>query len=244
MANKTVIASGKGGVGKTTLTAGLGKAFSDMGKKTLVIDCDAGLAGLDIILSCSSQVNFTWIDAALERCEIRDAVIEISDTLHLMASPHTPLREEYEDALEKIVLALDEDYDIILCDAPAGLGRGLQRALRACDNCIVVATADEISVKGAYQLERTAKEHGVKESRLVINRYDLKAAYKGRLLTVDEIIDKTSVQLIGIVPEDKNIIYRTVSSKKLRTKKSENAFNRIAKRINGEKTELVLSQLK
>lgn len=244
MANKTVIASGKGGVGKTTLCAGLGKAFSDMDKKTLIIDCDAGLAGLDILFGCTENVNFTWIDAVLGRCEIRDSVIEISENLHLIPSPRTALQEEFEDALCTVINSLDDSYDIILCDAPAGLGRGVMRAIKACDNCIVVATADEISVKGAYSLQKTAEENGIKQSRLVINRYDLKAAYKGRLLTVDEIIDKTIVQLIGIVPEDKNIMYRSVSQKKLKTKKSDAAFTRIAKRIIGEKAELVLSQLK
>lgn len=244
MANKTVIASGKGGVGKTTLCAGLGRAFSAMGKKTLIIDCDAGLAGLDILFGCSESVNFTWLDAVLGRCEIKDSITGISENLHLIPSPRLALTEEYEDALCTITDILDKEYDIILCDAPAGLGRGVMRALKACDNCIVVATADEISVKGAYSLQKTAEDNGIKQSRLVINRYDLKAAYKGRLLTVDEIIDKTIVQLIGIVPEDKNIMYSSVSQKKLKTKKSDEAFIRIAKRINGEQTPLVLSQLK
>lgn len=244
MANKTVIASGKGGVGKSTLCAGLGQAFADMGIKTLVIDCDAGLAGLDIIFGCSERVNFTWIDIIEERCETNDAVIEINDCLSLIPSPKYPLTKEYEDAIVNVVNSIENDFDIILTDAPAGLGRGLIRTLKAADNCIVVATADEISVKGAYTLEKTARENGIKQSRLVINRYDIKAASKGKLLTVDEIIDKTSVQLIGIVPEDKNIMYRSVSQKKLKTVKSDRAFTRIAKRINGENAELILSQLK
>lgn len=244
MAKKTVIASGKGGVGKSTISAGLGYAFAEKGLKTLVIDCDAGLAGLDIIFGCSEKVNFTWSDISEERCTVNDAVTEINEKLFFIPSPSERLTEDYEDAIKNISEKLNDEYDIILFDAPAGLGRGLKRTLTAADNLIVVATADEISVKGAYALEKTAQEHGISESRLIINRYDIKAAKKGKLLTIDEIIDKTSVQLIGIVPEDKNIMYRSVSRKKLKTAKSDKAFMRIAKRINGEYEELILSQLK
>ncbi len=244
MAKKTVIASGKGGVGKSTVSAGLGYAFAEKGLRTLVIDCDAGLAGLDIIFGCSEKVNFTWIDVTEERCALNDAVIEINERLFFIPSPSLRLTEDYEDALKNITDTLNDEYDIILFDAPAGLGRGLRRTLAAADNLIVIATADEVSVKGAYALKKTADENGIKETRLVINRYDIKAAKKGRLLTIDEIIDKTSVQLIGIIPEDKNIMYRSVSQKKLKTAKSDKAFMRIAKRIGGEYEELILSQLK
>ena len=244
MALKIVIASGKGGVGKSTVCKGLGLSFSDMGKKTLLIDCDAGLSSLDIMLSVTESVNFTWEDVALERCDISEAILPVNENLYLLPSPRNKVNDIDDLIIGEITKKLDEKYDIIVIDAPAGIGTGLSRAAKGASKALIVATGDEVSVKGAAGVDSIISELGVTDSRLLINRYDLKSAKKGLLLSIDDIIDKTMVQLIGIVPEDKNIIYSTVSRKKLKTKKSDGAFSRIAARITGENVELTLSQLK
>lgn len=244
MAVKIVTVSGKGGVGKSTVCKNLGLFFSEKQKKTLLIDCDAGLSSLDIMLSCSERVNFSWADVTDGTCNLQDAVLKINENLFLLPSPRKPLTEEYESSVKDITTALDESFDIIIIDAPAGVGRGFRRAAMGASKALVVATADEVSVKGAATVAGLLKDIGIKENRLLINRYDVKSAKKGKLLTVDEIIDKTLVQLIGIIPEDKNIMYSTVSEKKLKTKKSDSAFTRIGRRISGENIELKISQLK
>lgn len=244
MAIKTVIASGKGGVGKSTVTKSLGLQLSEKGASTLLIDCDAGLSSLDIMLGVSEKVNFTWGDVAEERCSTEDALMKISDNLTLLPSPKRPLTKDFPDIIKNLTEKLQDDYDYIFIDAPAGIGRGLHRAAAGADKALVVATADEVSVTGAGTVQKVLRENGIKESRLLINRYDVRAAKKGLLLTVDEIIDKTLVQLIGIVPEDKNIMYSTVSEKRLKTRKSDSAFLRIAGRISGKYIPLELSQLK
>ncbi|MBO5397041.1 MAG: AAA family ATPase [Clostridia bacterium] len=244
MAIKTVIASGKGGVGKSTITKSLGLQLSEKGASTLLIDCDAGLSSLDIMLGVSEKVNFTWGDVAEERCSTADALMKISDNLTLLPSPKRPLTKDFPDIIKNLTEKLQDDYDYIFIDAPAGIGRGLHRAAAGADKALVVATADEVSVTGAGTVQKVLRENGIRESRLLINRYDVRAAKKGLLLTVDEIIDKTLVQLIGIVPEDKNIMYSTVSEKRLKTRKSDSAFLRIAGRISGKYIPLELSQLK
>ena len=244
MAVKIVTVSGKGGVGKSTVCKNLGLFFSSLQKKTLLIDCDAGLSSLDIMLCCSERVNFSWADVTDGTCNLQDAVLKINENLFLLPSPVKPLTEEYENAVRDITLALDESFDYIIIDAPAGVGRGFTRAAMGATKALVVATADEVSVKGAATVAGLLKDIGVSENRLLINRYDVKSAKKGKLLTVDEIIDKTLVQLIGIIPEDKNIMYSTVSEKKLKTKKSDSAFTRVGRRISGENIELKISQLK
>ena len=244
MAIKTVIASGKGGVGKSTITKNLGLYFASLGRRTLIIDCDAGLSSLDIMLSCSESVNFTWSDIADGNCETADALMKIYENLTLLPSPRVPLTEDYGDIIERLTKELDDEYDYIFIDAPAGVGRGLRRAAAGAEKSLIVATADEVSVKGAATVENVLRECGITASRLLINRYDVRAAKRGRLLTIDEIIDKTSVQLIGIIPEEKNIMYSTVSTRRLRTKKCDGAFSRIAMRIEGKYIPLELSQLK
>ncbi len=244
LAIKIITASGKGGVGKSTICKGIGIALAESGFRTLLIDCDAGLSSLDIMLSATESVNFTWHDIILEQCEPNDALIGISEKLSLLPSPANAIYDVSDEDFKAAVDSLADSFDFIILDAPAGIGKGLQRAAAAAEKSLVVATADEVSVKGAAKVAKTLSDAGINENRLIINRYDLKAAKKGKLLTVDDIIDKTVVQLIGIVPEDKNIQYSTVSDKKLKTKRSDNAFLRLAGRISGRNVELNISQLK
>lgn len=241
---KIVVASGKGGVGKSTLSAQLGKFFAQRGIKTLLVDCDAGLSSLDVMLNCSDRNVFSWYDVYTQKCEYSDAQIEISENLYLLPSPKTATDDPDHDIVNSVLAHADEDFEIILIDAPAGLNEGLSRAAAAAQFALVVATADEISVKAAAAVENALTQAGIKQTRLLINRYDIKAAKKGKLLTVDEIINKTFVQLLGIVPEDKNIMYSTVTGEIKQKNKFSKAINRIALRILGENVELSLSLLK
>lgn len=244
MAIRIVTASGKGGVGKSTICKSLGANLASMGFKTLLVDCDAGLSSLDIMFSKTEVINFSWYDIILEQCNTEDALTELTEQLYLLPSPRFGVTEDITHSFKKLIEDFDEDFDYIILDAPAGIGTGLKRAAAAAKKGLIIATGDEISVKGAATVAQTLSENGVTDNRLIINRYDIKAAKKGKLLNIDEIIDKTVVQLIGIIPDDKNIQYSTVSEKKLNTKKSDKAFRRISERITGNCVELNISQLK
>ena len=244
MTRSILIASGKGGVGKSTAAYHLGKLLAAKGQRVLLVDCDAGLSSLDILLGVTEDAAFNWYDAYAERCEIAEAVVHVENGPDLLPAPASVLPEEAPDAVKNAVEALADEYDVVIIDAPAGLSAGLERAARAAKKAVVVATADEISVKGAAALAGRVKELGIEQCRLLINRYDVKAAQKGKLLTVDDIIDKTAVRLLGIVPEDPEITYATVTGKQRARSKSARAFARIAERIDGNNVPLKLKQLK
>ena len=244
MTRSILIASGKGGVGKSTIACRLGRILAGQGQKVLLVDCDAGLSSLDIMLDVSDRVAFNWYDAFLERCETRAAVIRTDGGPDLLPAPAVPVTEDAEDAVKNAVEQLADDYDVVFIDAPAGLSAGLIRAARAARKALVVATADAISVRGAAALEKTVRQCGVEQSRLLINRYRVKAAQKGKLLTVDEIIDGTCVQLLGIVPEDPAITYSAVTHREKPGGNGAKALARIAERIGGRNVPLKLRQLK
>lgn len=244
MAKVILVASGKGGVGKSTLTAGLGKALALQDKKVLLVDCDAGLASLEIILNVRENVLYNWIDVYKELCSADDAVIRVSDNLSLLPAPRSIVNDCPADCVKSVVSNYTDSYDYIFIDAPAGLSEGLERGAIASTAALVVATADEVSVSGAYALENTVSKLGVNNTRLIINRYDIKAVKKKKLLKIDEIINKTSVQLLGIVPEDKEIMYSSVTNKTYSKSSSTKAMQRIADRIDGNKVKLNISLLK
>ncbi len=247
MAEKILIASGKGGVGKSTVTSFLGKTIADSDKKVLLIDSDTGLGALDIMLSVADKTMNTWIDVAEGNCDAKNAFIKISENLYLLPSPTTYPESIDEDVFVKITQECENDFDIIFIDASAGIDENLKRAAKSCDRAIFVATADEISVRCAAAAASETEKYGIDRSdmRLLINRFVKKAAMKSRLLDVDGVIDKSGLRLLGIIPEDKKIPYSSVTSV-LPAKKSSfcKAIKRIADRIDGKNIPLKLKDLK
>ncbi len=245
MANTVVIASGKGGVGKSTLSAGLGRAAAAARKKTLLIDCDAGLGCLDILFGRTSDCAFNWMDIYDERCTKEDALIHLSQNLWLLPVPRSLVIDFPEDAISSFVEKYGEEFDLILIDAPAGIGSGLKRAAKAAERAIVVATPDAVSVRGAWSVARLLSQEGIKEVRLVVNRFDYKAVRKKKLYNIDTSIDQTAVQLIGVVPEEEKITTSSVTGKQLKKNSAAvKAFARIERRIAGEQVALKVSYLK
>lgn len=247
MAEKILIASGKGGVGKSTVTSFLGKAMADAGKKVLLIDSDTGLGALDIMLSVAEKKMNTWLDVSDNNCDTENALIKISDNLYLLPSPTAYPEAIDEDIFLKITKECENNFDIIFIDASAGIDENLKRAAKCCDRAIFIATADEISVKCAAATACETEKLGIdrEDMRLIINRFVKKAAMKSKLLNVDGVIDKSGVRLLGILPEDKKIPYSSVTSV-LPDKKSSfsKAIKRITDRIDSKNVPLKLNDLK
>ena len=244
MAVKIVIASGKGGVGKSTTAAALGKALAADGKRTLLIDCDAGLRSLDLLVGGNVSSHYHWQDVLEDRCDPLVAVTRARENLSLLSAPVRPPQDLPDDCLTGIVDAIENDFDLILLDAPAGLGQGLRRAALPADHALILATADEVSVRGASAAAETLRTMGVDDARLIVNRYSLKDAKKGKYLSIDEVIDKTVVRLIGVVPEDPALTAYSVTGLLPKKSKSAQAFMRIARRLIGQTVPLELKLLK
>ncbi len=244
MAKRIVIASGKGGVGKSTTAAALAKCLAAQGKKTLLADCDAGLNTMDLLLNNADNIVYNWLDAVRGACSFEVAAAEIAPCLTLLCAPDELPDDLPDDCLKNLLLPVENNYDYILLDAPAGLGRGLKRAALCADTALIVATADEVSVRGAERTDTLLRELGITETRLVINRYELKAARKGRFLGIDGVINKTYVQLIGVIPEDPALRSLSVLRRVGKKSKGAAAAERIARRLQGEDVQLLLSLLK
>lgn len=243
MAKIFTVLSGKGGVGKSTFCVNIAFALCEKGKKVLLIDGDAGLRSLDLLLGVDEMVLYDWADILNERCECSKARLFYDDKLQLLPAPI-----EYPEALtkkefEKIINSYKDEYDYIFIDSPAGIG-DLTKIYTACaEECIFIVTADSVSARSAYIASEELIKNGVKEEkmRLVINRFDKKAVKKGKLLNIDDMIDKTYLRLLGIVPEDRNLMYASVTEKALSPySDTKIAFKSIADRISGKEIPLYL----
>lgn len=241
MAKKTVIASGKGGVGKSTLTAGLSNALVGLGKSVLAVDFDIGLRSLDLILGVREQVVFDWGDLILKRCELQQAMIKSPGGTVFIAAPLTFNRAFNFRNIKELLKSVDQHFDYIFLDSPAGISRGFQLAACAADAGLIIATPDEVCVHSGAKAADEMLDMGIANPRLIINRFNKKAVFKGRLLNIDDVIDAAGVQLIGVVPEDCELSYCAGSGQLLpKTTPSAYALNRIVRRLEGENLPLKL----
>lgn len=243
MAKIITVLSGKGGVGKSTFCVNIALSLTEKGKKVLLVDGDAGLGSLDLLLGVDGMVVYNWLDIIEKRCDLNKARLFYNEMLQLLPSPiETDTVFSKETFCEMLELC-KKDYDFIFIDAPAGVGELTKMYLQCCDRTIVVTNADEVSARGALVAGNTAIDCGVKEKdlRLVINRFNIKAVKKGKRLNIDDMIDRTYIRLLGVVPEDKNLTLMSADDKPLSEySETKMAFNNIADRISGKEIPIYL----
>ncbi len=240
MAKKIVIASGKGGVGKSTVTAGLSRALENEGKRVLAMDFDIGLRSLDLLFGVREIVVKNWGDIILGNCEKEHAILHVGNIDFISAPLHyselfTP------EKVKEMMKAFDEIYDVIFIDAPAGIGESFRLACAGADCAVVVSTPDDVCVRSVEITAQQIASHGINDIRLVINRFIKKLSAKRKFLNVDQVIDLTTVQLIGVIPYDAKIGFSSMQTSTFNFKaSSQKSFSRIARRIMGENVPLKL----
>lgn len=241
MAYIFTVASGKGGVGKSTFCVNVASLLARMGKKVLLIDGDAGIRSLDILLGVDEILVYDWMDVIENYCTPEKAKLNFIDNADLLPAPMARPETLTASDFGKMLDAYRKDYDYIFIDAPAGLGQLVKIYAKKSDSGIIVATPDEISARSAMIAGNELISLGIKEEnlRLIINRFDEKAVKRGKLLNIDEVIDKTYLRLLGVIPEEPELMYLSVTSRSLpEYSGAQTAFSNIAQRIIGKETEL------
>lgn len=203
MAKIILVASGKGGAGKSTVSALLGEAFAFEKHPTLIIELDSGLRSLDVALGVTENVVFDLGDILRGSCGIRDAVVPcpFCEGLSLITASAKPTVIS-SDVIAAISSELSKDFEYIILDCPAGIGETLENAAKCAWLGLVVATPDPSSIRGARSTGALLASSGIENRRLVIERCPQKAKNLAPLKNLDEIIDGAELQLIGVIWED------------------------------------------
>ncbi len=221
--------SGKGGVGKSSVAVGLGLALSRMGKSVLLVDMDEGLRCLDILLGIDESAVLDLSDA-LETENIKDIIYSSNENnLYLVPAP-TVVGKIDKERLSCFAKKVSELFDAVIFDFPAGLDFSLYTALPKSTLFLGIATPDPVSVRDSSAVGEKLESLGLK-SRLIINRFNLKTHKKRRLLGIDGMIDTSSMQLLGIVPESEDISLLALTHTIKKRSKTGKAFLRIAGRL-------------
>lgn len=205
MGTAIVITSGKGGTGKTSLTGGIAAALSKLGKSVLCIDMDIGLRNLDISLGLNDRALMDFTDVAEGRCPLSRAAVQHPNLpgLFLLTAPMKLSPTLKKEDVRALLNTARTYYDYILIDSPAGLGSGFQLATCGADRAIVVATNDASSLRDA---QRTVSElDHLRQVHLIMNRIQPKLLRRLRT-TIDDAMDAAGLPLLGVVPEDPQVI--------------------------------------
>ncbi|NLB80681.1 MAG: septum site-determining protein MinD, partial [Clostridiaceae bacterium] len=208
MANVLAIVSGKGGVGKTTVTANIGIALAAMGKKVLLIDADVGLRNLDIALGMQNKIAYHFLDVINNHCDLSKAIVidEKYSGLALLSAPQFNSISDIDNNLfKKMINDASGLYDYILIDCAAGIGKCFEMSTSAADRIIVVAMPDVLSIRDADRVATKLENQNIKNVFLVINKINIDMIKKGDMIDIDTIINRVAIRLIGAIPEDRRI---------------------------------------
>lgn len=212
MSEVIVVTLGKGGVGKTTTSANVGTGLAAMGKKVVLIDTDIGLRNLDVVMGLENRIVYNLVDVVEGKCRVKQALIKDKryHSLYLMPSAQTRDKTSVSpEQMVKMIQSLKEQFDYIILDCPAGIEQGFQNAIAGADRALVITTPEVSAIRDADRIIGILEANEFKQIDLIINRLRYDMIKRGDMMTVEDVVDILSIPLIGLVPDDENVVIAT-----------------------------------
>ena len=212
MSRIIVTTSGKGGVGKTTVTANLGMALARMGRQVALVDADFGLRNLDLLLGLENRVVYTAVEVVTGECRLEKALVKDKREPRLVLLPAAQNRNKEAitpDQMKELIDELTKTYEYVIIDSPAGIEMGFKNAIAAAQEAIIVTTPEIAAVRDADRVVGLLEAHGVKQINLIVNRLRPVMVQANDMMSVQDVQELLAVSLIGVVPEDERVIVST-----------------------------------
>lgn len=221
MCRTIVLTSGKGGVGKTTVTANLGMHLSSKNYRVCMIDMDIGLNNLDVVMNMEDRVIYTLLDVIEHKCRVKEALIQDDyyPLLYVMSSGG--LSQDLSISISQIrcvIKELETFFDFILIDCPAGIDEGFKRAVSCASEALIITTPHLSSIRDADKVVTILNTYNITNLRFVINRARGDLIQDKIMFDVYDIGKALNVEFGGVIPEDDTIISstsQTIKNKKI-----------------------------
>lgn len=214
MSTAWIIASGKGGVGKSTITASLGVAIAREGRRVCIVDADIGLRDQDALLGLENRIVFDLLDVANETCRLEQALVtpEGSTRLSLLpASQFARAKELEPKAFRKVLKKLKAEFDTILIDCPAGIERSLRGLMNSeIDECVLICTPDDICIRNAERTGGVMMKKGLPRPQVIVNRLMPDLIRSREMYSAATVAATLDLNLLGEIPEDPNVYRATL----------------------------------
>lgn len=217
MARVIVITSGKGGVGKTTTAAAMAMGLAQKGHQTVVIDFDVGLRNLDLVLGCERRVVYDFVNVINGEARLNQALIRDKRCDKLTILPASQTRDK--DALKRegvgqVLEDLAKDHEYIICDSPAGIEHGALMAMYYADDAVVVTNPEVSSVRdsdrmlGILSSKSRRSEENLEpiNEHLLLTRYVPERVERGEMLSVADVQEILSLNMLGVIPESQAVL--------------------------------------
>ena len=233
MAKKIVITSGKGGVGKTTVTANLGIALSSAGFSVVLVDVDFGLNNLDVVMGVENKVVYDIADVLEGRCRVKQALVRDLYNRNLYVLPSDSLRTGSSlngQNIKLIIDALAPSFDYVLIDCPAGIDIGFHRAVACADHAIIVTTPCLTSLRDADKVVAILRSYKMSRIGLVVNRARGDLIVGEKMLHPEDIEGILKTELIGVLPEE-DVVFLSLGSRLPRGSESKKAYKILAQNV-------------
>ena len=239
MCEVIVVTSGKGGVGKTTTSANVGTGLASMGKKVALIDTDIGLRNLDVVMGLENRIVYNLVDVVQGKCRAKQALIRDKRHPNLYLLPSAQAADKSAVKPEQMIRLLDQirsQFDYIILDCPAGIEQGFQNAIAGADRAIVVTTPEVSAIRDADRIIGLLEASNFKTIELLINRLRADMVKRGEMMSSADVVEILSVPLLGIVPDDENVVISTNQGEPLvgRASLAGQAYQNICERITGQ----------
>lgn len=212
MGEVIVVTSGKGGVGKTTSSANIGTGLAKLGKKVVLVDTDIGLRNLDVVLGLENRIVYNLVDVVEGNCRLKQALIKDKRYPNLFLLPSAQTRDKTAvtaEQMKKLSDELREEFDYILMDCPAGIEQGFKNAIAGADSALVVTTPEVSAVRDADRIIGLLEANEMKRINLIVNRLRPDMVKRGDMMSSDDVVEILAIDLIGVIPDDENIVIST-----------------------------------
>jgi septum site-determining protein MinD len=236
------VTSGKGGVGKTTVTANLAASLAMLGQRVVALDADIGLRNLDVVMGLENRIVYDLVDVIEGRCRLQQAMIRDKRFPELYLIPAAQTRDKMAVSPSDMILVCDQlrhDMDYILIDSPAGIERGFRNAVAPADEVLIVTNPEVSAVRDADRIIGLIEAEERGPGQLIINRLKPQMVAKGDMLSIADVLDILAIDLLGVIPEDEAILISSnrgapVAMSASNSASASQAFRNIAQRLQGE----------